>query len=111
MSKEKAFAMRKSGLSYGQINKNLNIPKSTLSGWFSGVDWSKNIKKSLTEINNKIVLVHIPVASYSLTKLRRGIRRGIRANFVAEVSAPPTSILYLRIHPRGKPSGYSPQEQ
>lgn len=42
--KEQAIDLRKSGLSYGQIFEQLKIPKSTLSSWLSGIDFSKEIK-------------------------------------------------------------------
>ena len=35
--KEKALTLRLKGYSYNEINKTLNIPKATLSGWFSNL--------------------------------------------------------------------------
>lgn len=45
--KEKAFKMRRSGKSYGEILAALKIPKATLSDWFSKIDWSSDMAKKL----------------------------------------------------------------
>ncbi|MDO8604295.1 MAG: hypothetical protein Q7K40_02760 [bacterium] len=45
--KEIAFKMRKNGKSYNEIREALKIPKATLSGWFSEINWSKDIAKKL----------------------------------------------------------------
>lgn len=46
----KAIELRKKRKSYSEIKSLLNIPKSTLSDWFSGEKWSESIK---IEINKK----------------------------------------------------------
>lgn len=46
--KEQATEMRRSGKSYKEIRTALRIPVSTLSDWFSEVEWSKQIKYGLT---------------------------------------------------------------
>ena len=48
--KDAAIALRKDGKSYREICKILKIPKSTLNGWLSGIKWSQEIKKRLSEI-------------------------------------------------------------
>ncbi|MFA6279024.1 MAG: hypothetical protein WCS97_03440 [Candidatus Paceibacterota bacterium] len=45
--KEIAFNLRRGGKSYTEIRDALKIPVATLSGWFSEVDWSKQLKKKL----------------------------------------------------------------
>ena len=45
-----AIELRKKGKSYSEIKYLLNIPKSTLSDWFSKEEWSELIKD---KINNK----------------------------------------------------------
>ena len=45
--KNRATELRRFGKSYNQINKELRIPKSTLSEWFGGAQWSKKIRKEL----------------------------------------------------------------
>ncbi|PIP27555.1 MAG: hypothetical protein COX30_01255 [Candidatus Moranbacteria bacterium CG23_combo_of_CG06-09_8_20_14_all_39_10] len=47
--KIKAFKFRRDGKSYRQIAELLNISKSTLSGWFSDMNWSQDVKKTLVE--------------------------------------------------------------
>lgn len=46
--KEKAIDLRKAGKSYNAILKELKIPKSTLSGWFRDVDWSRELRVRLS---------------------------------------------------------------
>jgi hypothetical protein len=49
MRKEKdlAIKLRKSGKSYGQISKQLNVPKSTLSYWLSNIELSEKNKEKI----------------------------------------------------------------
>ena len=49
IDKEKAVELRKQGLSYRQIRARLRIPLSTLSDWFSNIDWSGDIAKRLAK--------------------------------------------------------------
>ena len=50
----KAFELRKDGKTYREIEKLLNISRSTLCDWFKDEEWSKHIKKSNTGKNIKI---------------------------------------------------------
>lgn len=45
--KHLAFELRRKGVSYKQIRKQLDIPLSTLSGWFADEAWSIKIKDKL----------------------------------------------------------------
>lgn len=45
--KENAIKMRKAGKSYKEIRRELRIPLSTLSEWFSSQEWSKAIAERL----------------------------------------------------------------
>lgn len=47
--KESAIVLRKSGLSYKEIETRLRIPKSTLSTWFAGEEWSERIREKLAK--------------------------------------------------------------
>ena len=47
--KEKAINLRKIGKSYLEIKKELGIPLSTLSEWFSGQGWSNEISVNLVK--------------------------------------------------------------
>jgi hypothetical protein len=49
--KNKAIGLRKKGMSYSQIKKELNISKSTLSGWLSDMPLSENRIKELRDFN------------------------------------------------------------
>ena len=45
--------MRKQGKTYNEINRLLGIPKSTLSGWFEGLEISARIKRRLWTRNQR----------------------------------------------------------
>lgn len=45
--KDKAISLRKRGKSLKDVEKILGIPRSTLSGWFSGIKLSENQRKAL----------------------------------------------------------------
>jgi hypothetical protein len=47
--KNKALKLRLSGKSYNEITKILDVPKSTLSGWFSEVELSEKSKRKILE--------------------------------------------------------------
>ncbi len=55
MRKEKSLALklRLSGKSYGEITKSLGIPKSTLSGWFSGLILSRGVQEEISRKGRK----------------------------------------------------------
>ena len=54
--KHLALKLRRQGKSYNKISKEFNIPKSTLSDWFSQLGWSKDIKNELTRRANYIAI-------------------------------------------------------
>ncbi len=64
--KTQAIALRKKGSSIGYVEKNLKIPRSTLSGWFKGIELSKfqkqklfyNWKQALIIARQKAVIWH-----------------------------------------------------
>ena len=49
-----ALALRRKGASYKKIEQQLGIPRSTLSGWFSSLNWSQDLKKELTRRSNYV---------------------------------------------------------
>lgn len=49
-----AIELRQRGKSYNKIAKELGVPKSTLSDWFSSFNWSQDIKKELTRKANYV---------------------------------------------------------
>jgi len=48
--KSAAIKLRKQGKSYQEIALALNVPKSTLSNWFSGTSWSGKTKDYLSKL-------------------------------------------------------------
>ena len=52
--KHLAIKLRKLGRSYHVISKELGVPKSTLSDWLGGTNWSKQIKIELTRRANYV---------------------------------------------------------
>jgi AcrR family transcriptional regulator len=46
-----AIKLRKKGMSYNKISKELGIPKSTMHYWFRNEPWSQEIKKELNRRN------------------------------------------------------------
>lgn len=46
--KDKAFALRKAGKTYLQIEKELGVSRSTLSEWFRDVPWSRHLAVTYT---------------------------------------------------------------
>jgi hypothetical protein len=49
-----AIKLRKKGVSYNRIQRELGIPKSTICSWFKNEAWSENIKK---ELNRKALYI------------------------------------------------------
>lgn len=47
--KDSAFKLRRSGKSYREIMQQLQIPKATLSDWFSKINWSKKLRVELAQ--------------------------------------------------------------
>jgi hypothetical protein len=54
IKKKRAIELRRLGKSYRDISVLLDIPKSTLSNWFSKIQWSGEIKKRLIKSTSKI---------------------------------------------------------
>lgn len=52
--KHLAIKLRKQNKSYDKISRELGVPKSTLSEWFSKTEWSQNIKNELTRKANYV---------------------------------------------------------
>jgi len=54
IDKHLAIKLRKQNKSYNEISRELGVPKSTLSEWFSDKDWSQKIKIGLVRRANYI---------------------------------------------------------
>lgn len=59
--KAKVYYLRRKSLSYLEIQRITNIPKSTLSDWLSDKEWSVKIKNKLTKKNKLNLLKAIKV--------------------------------------------------
>lgn len=60
--KEQAVILRKLGKSYAEIEKELRVPRSTLSAWFKDSSWSQKIKdslKSIAQASNTVRIVNL----------------------------------------------------
>lgn len=79
--KNKAFILRKKGLSYGNISKTISVPKSTLSDWLRGVPLSVEQKEIL---NKKVKLGQILGAKASKNK-RLLISKQIKGEAINEI--------------------------
>ncbi len=66
--KEKAIKLRKLGKSYIEIEKELKVPRSTLSAWFGKQNWSKDIAKKLTDKAK----IHHTIRLQELNRIRGG---------------------------------------
>lgn len=51
--KIKAIKLRRQGKNYNEISRLLDVPKSTLSDWFSGVKWSQDLARKLSYNNSR----------------------------------------------------------
>jgi hypothetical protein len=61
--KQLAITLRKEGKTYREIEKEINISRSTLCEWFKNEDWSKklknnNINKNITLSTNRILILN-----------------------------------------------------
>src|ERR1035437_8566568 len=91
-TKIEAIKLRKSGLSYSEINKLLEIPKSTLCSWFSNETWSKEIKNFHKEKQKKLWSKSLKSARLVLKRLK--IKRDNK--FINEARA---EFVSLKINP------------
>jgi len=70
--KLKAINLRKRGLSYNEISRELAIPKSTLSGWFQKIPFSAEMKKRNISRLKKILAKNITDYNKKRSKRIRG---------------------------------------
>jgi len=77
--------MRKNGCSYNQISRNLNIPKSTLSGWFHNMKNFEKIKQRNISQTKKIWAKNIIAFNKSRSKLCRARWQKIQEESAKEI--------------------------
>ncbi len=90
--KHLAIKLRKKGLSYNKISKELSIPKSTMHYWFKDLRWSEKIKKKLNERNNRMARKRMKIISKvnssKWEEWRESHRREARKEFNNLVKSP-----------------------
>lgn len=74
----KAISLRKDGLSYLEISKKLQIPKTTLSSWFKDKKWSVSIKEKLTKKARKNAVSKLRAMSKANKARFENAREGYR---------------------------------
>lgn len=82
--KEKAIQFRKDGLSYNEIAKKLNIPKSTLNTWLSKLIWSDDLKNQLSSKNRILAKKRIAAISNANKKRWQSYRTKAQAEATIE---------------------------
>lgn len=83
--KEKAFKLRLSGKSYGEINKTLGIPKSTQAGWFSNLILSDEAKNKIESRARKKSLAGLIRRNKNQTVLAVARATEIRKQAIKEI--------------------------
>lgn len=76
--KNQAIKLRKSGKSYGNIEKILGISKSTLSNWFQKENWSEEIKKRLSIVARKESSQRMKIMSQKKSRERQRVYLAMR---------------------------------
>lgn len=94
MRKEKndALKLRKTGKSYNEIRHLLRIPKSTLSDWLRGLNWSQKIKLQLAQKAQKRNTIRLR----ELNKIHRRYLSEIYKEARAEAEQ---EFEYFKFHP------------
>lgn len=83
--REIALKLRISGRSYNQINKALGVPKSTLSGWFTGLVISDEARKRIETRARKKSLAGLVRRNKNQTRLAQLRARETRKTAAREV--------------------------
>jgi hypothetical protein len=103
--KDKAISLRKKGFSIGKIERDLGIPRSTLSGWLKNIKLNEKQKKALIQdrhsglmkARQKAILWHNAQKQKRLKQAEEGARAilkniDINNNFFLEIAM---AFLYL----------------
>ena len=80
-----AFKLRLSGKSYGEINKALGIPKSTMAGWFSGLVLSKDLRNKIEVRAHKKSIEGLIKRNKEQTKIALRRAFGIKKHAAGEI--------------------------
>ena len=93
--KHLAIKLRKRGKSYNKISKELDVPKSTLSDWFSDIKWSDDIKKELTRKANYIARKRLRLINKARREMWERWREAARKQAVKEFPQFKKNSLFL----------------
>ncbi len=93
--KQKAIELRKDGNSYGQISRELKVPKSTLSYWLSELNISQEAKNKISKRANKISVVSLIKRNKNQTALALGRAEKIKKEAKTEVCKLAKNKLFL----------------
>ncbi|MEK9154798.1 MAG: hypothetical protein AAB596_01910 [Patescibacteria group bacterium] len=85
--RNEALKLRLSGKSYSEITKILSIPKSTLSGWFSGLELSEKNKEKILEKARKKSLEGLLKRNKNQTALAIKRKIDIQSKAVKEIDS------------------------
>lgn len=83
----KAIRLRKSGKSYNEINKNLRIPKSTLSLWLKNLKMSQAVKKLNISNSKKIWAKNITIYNQQRAQKARLAAQQLQQNSCQEIQS------------------------
>ncbi|MCL5411218.1 MAG: helix-turn-helix domain containing protein [Patescibacteria group bacterium] len=102
--KEKAFELRRLKKSYNEINKQLGIPKSTLSSWFKTDRQSLEVKKELIKKAQDSAIKKLKQMALAnkekWQKIHLGYRQNARKEFYEFLDHPlfaPGLLIYIII--------------
>lgn len=87
--KLKAYKLRAQGRSYNEISKLLEIPKSTLSTWFAGIELSEEAKERIKRrVHEKstLSLINRNVAQTRQAEQRAGEIRGLATREIGKLN-------------------------
>lgn len=93
--KQKALKLRLSGYSYNQIKLELGIPKSTLSGWLTGLHLSSKANEKIAERVHSASLKGLIKRNENQTRLAIENMRNIRTISREEIKKPTLNELRL----------------
>lgn len=85
--KQKAFTLRLSGKSYKDIEREMGIPKSTLSSWFSGVQLSDEVRSKINTRGRKKSIELLLERNKKQTELAIKRNHDIRNDFAREIGS------------------------
>lgn len=96
--KEKALKLRLGGKSYTEIRKTLGVPKSTLSGWFSGLVLSEKSRTAIMQKARKKSTEALILRNIKQTTLAIIRAAGIRKEAAGKIrNIPKDELLFLGI--------------